>query len=136
MKITYYRNLNENETYLSTRKKIKKHFSNIEEMSVVFGLSREYEIDNKCSKKLNFGKPVLVSITCDREKELSLSLYHILKSNLNNKMIVQFYNDVVPSIKEWINKQVNKPDTAILGIEELVFSWDGGTYNKQELKYL
>lgn len=136
MRITYYRNLNENEAYLATKKRIKEHFKDVEGMSVVFGLNREYEIDSRCSTKLNLVKPVLISITCDREKELLLSLYHISKSKLNKDITAHFYDVVVPSIKEWVNKQVNKPDTAILGVEELVFSWDGRTYTKQELKYL
>jgi hypothetical protein len=136
MRITHYRNLNENEAYLATKKEIKEHFKDVEGMSVVFGLKRGYEIDSRCSTKLNLVEPVLISITCDREKELILSLYHILRNKLNKDMTAQFYDVVMPSIKEWINKQVNKPDTAILGVEELVYSWDGGTYSKQELKYL
>lgn len=136
MRITHYRSLNQSETYLATKKVIKDHFKNVKELSVVFGLSREYNLDSRCSTKLTSVKPVLISISYDREKEFLLSLYHISKSELTKEAAVQFSNVVIPSIKEWINKQVNKPDTAILGVEEIVFSWDGSKYGKQELKYL
>ncbi|MED4285331.1 hypothetical protein P4679_25750 [Priestia megaterium] len=136
MRITYYRNLNEDESYIATKKGIKEYFKDVEGMSVVFGLSREYEIDSRCSTKLTLVKPILISISYDREKEFLLSLYHTLKSELTKEAATQFSNVIIPSIKEWINNQTNKPDTAILGVEEIVFSWDGSKYSKQELKYL
>lgn len=136
MRITYYRGLNENEAYLASKKVIRDHFKDIEGMSVVFGLSRGYDIDSRCSTKLTLVKPVLISITYNREKEFLLSLYHISKNDLTKEAAAQFSNVVIPIIKEWINNQTNKPDTAILGVEELVFSWNGSKYSKQELNYL
>ncbi|MDU9693871.1 hypothetical protein O0Q50_22075 [Priestia aryabhattai] len=136
MRITYYRGLNKNETYLASKKVIKGHFKDVERMSVVFGLSREYDIDSRCSTKLTIAKPVLISISYDREKEFLLSLYHISKSKLTIEAAAQFSSVVIPSIREWINNQRDKPSTAILGVEELIFSWNGSTYSKQELKYL
>lgn len=136
MRITYYRSLNQNETYLATKKVIREHFKDVDGISVVFGLSREYNADSRCSTKLTLAKPILISISCSREKELLLSLYHSPKTKLNEDSKDQFYNFVIPSIKEWINNQTNKPDTAILGVEELVFSWNGSKYSKQELNYL
>ncbi|MEM4992712.1 hypothetical protein WKH56_09225 [Priestia sp. SB1] len=136
MRITYYRGLNENETYLASKKVIKDYFKDVEGMSIVFGLSREYDTDSRCSTKLTLTKPVLISISYDREKEFLLSLYHISKSKLTIEAAAQFSNTVIPNIKEWINNQRDKPSTALLGVEELIFSWNGSTYSKQELKYL
>jgi len=136
MRITYYRNLNKDEVYLSNRKEIKKHFSGIEEMTVVFGLSREYAVVNRCSQKLDTRHPILISITCDRDRELGLSLFPFLRRDLSPEMLIQFEEIVVPTIKKWFVNQIDKPDTAVIGIEELVFSWDGTKYNKQTLTYL
>ena len=136
MRVSYYRNLNKNETYLSSKKKLRYYFPDVEGLTVVFGLRREYEVDSRCSKKLDTRHSILISITCDREREMSLSLYPFSRSDLSPEMLVQFEEIVVPTIKRWFNNQAAKPDTAVIGIEELVFSWNGSKYMKQSLTYL
>ncbi|WP_456363676.1 hypothetical protein [Priestia aryabhattai] len=136
MRITHYRSLNRDEVYLSTKKEVKKHFSDIEGLTAVFGLNRKYEVDSRCSKKLDTLHSILISITCNREKEMGLSLFPFMRSDLSSEMLNQFEEIVLPTIKEWFVIQAAKPDTAVNGIEELVFSWDGRKYRKQSLTYL
>lgn len=41
---------------------------------------------------------------------------------LGNKK--DFNNVILFDIKKWIKAQINKPDTALLGVEELVVEWN------------
>ncbi len=39
-----------------------------------------------------------------------------------------FNNVVLFDIREWIKGQMNKPDTALLGYEEMVIEWNGNKH--------
>jgi hypothetical protein len=48
----------------------------------------------------------------------------------------EFAKRILPTLRSWLDAQVDKPDTAILGCEELVVEWLGSYHELHRLHYL
>ncbi|QSX18452.1 hypothetical protein [Priestia megaterium] len=136
MKFTYYRNLNKNERYVTNKKQVKSNLPNDENITVVMGLSRVFELDSRCSAGLKIKGTVVASISCQRDKTIGVSFFPISRNLCNEKAYEEFNAIVLCDIKKWIEEQVSKPDTAILGIEELIIDWDGQNYLFHHVRFL
>lgn len=136
MKIKYYRKLNKNETYPVSLKQVKSSSTIVENTIVVFGLNRIYNIDSRCSKRPKIMGKVIASVSCDRSKNIYISFYPVSREAYDSDSFQNFINNAFPIIEEWIHKQIDKPDTSIVGIEELIVDWtkQGILYHK--LRYL
>ncbi|MGK0701818.1 hypothetical protein ACR3I8_20970 [Priestia flexa] len=135
MKFKYFRNLNKNERYSTTKRQLKSVFSNIE-MDVLFGLVRKFEFDSRCPNKPNIAGNVVASISYSRDRTIYFSLYPLLISDFPNRASDDFNNQILLTIKQWIEDQINKPDTALLGYEELVIEWTGKEHLLHKVKFL
>lgn len=51
MKISYFRNLNKNERYPTTKKYLKSVFLDFEKLDFLFSLNKKFELDSRCPKK-------------------------------------------------------------------------------------
>lgn len=135
MKFKYFRNLNKNERYSTTKRQLKSVFSNIE-MDVLFGLVRKFEFDSRCPNKPNIAGNVVASISYSRDRTVYFSLYPLLIADFPNRASDDFNNQILLTIKQWIEDQINKPDTALLGYEELVIEWTGKEHLLHKVKFL
>src|SRR6478735_4903631 len=135
MKFKYFRNLNKNERYSTTKRQLKSVFSNIE-MDVLFGLARKFEFDSRCPNKPNIVGNVVASISYSRDRTVDFSLYPLLIADYSNSASDDFNNQVLLTIKQWLEDQINKPDTALLGYEELVVEWTGNEHLLHKVKFL
>ncbi|MDC0705849.1 MULTISPECIES: hypothetical protein [Priestia] len=135
MKFKYFRNLNKNERYSTTKRQLKSVFSNIE-MDVLFGLIRKFEFDSRCPNKPNIVGNVVASISYSRDRTVDFSLYPLLIAGYPNNASDDFNNQILLTIKQWLEGQINKPDTALLGYEELIIEWTGHEHLLHKVKFL
>ncbi|WP_129691685.1 hypothetical protein [Gottfriedia acidiceleris] len=54
-----------------------------------------------------------------------MSLYPLSKEENLEKAVEDFNNVVALEIKQWIDEQIKKPDTALVSNERLVVEWNG-----------
>ncbi|OHY73378.1 hypothetical protein [Priestia aryabhattai] len=135
MKFKYSRNLNKNERYSTTKRQLKSVFSNIE-MDVLFGLVRKFDFDSRCPNKPTIVGKVVASISYSRDRTVLFSLYPISIIDYPNSASDDFNNQKLLTIKQWLEDQINKPDTALLGYEELVIEWTENEHLLHKVKFL
>jgi hypothetical protein len=44
-----------------------------------------------------------------------------------------FSGRVIPKLRRWFEQQIAKPDTALLGYDQMIVEWDGTTHRFHEL---
>jgi hypothetical protein len=138
MKISYYRNLNNTEKYVTNKKQLKYNLLNTDELSICFGLTRQFEFDSRCP---NANRPIIKGIVIatasyQRDRTIGIYFFPITRNTYPEKAYKEFNNSILPNIKKWIQEQTTKPDTAILGIEELIIEWNGKNHLLHNVRFL
>ncbi|ALC89083.1 hypothetical protein AM500_04200 [Bacillus sp. FJAT-18017] len=136
MRFTYFRKLNKNERYPTTKKHLKAVFSVFEAMDVLFGLRRKFEFDRRLPNKPNIRGIVVASISCSRNRTINFNLYPVSVQDYSDKAVEKFRNVVLVTIEPWVKAQMNKSDTALLGYEEMVVEWNGKEHVFHYIKFL
>lgn len=138
MKITYYRNLNDTEKYATNKKQLKYQLLINNEPSICFGLTRQFEFDSRCpitNRPIIKGN-VIATASYHRDRTIGIYFFPISRNTYPEKAYEEFNNSVLPDIKKWIQDQTTKPDTAILGIEELIIEWNGEKHLLHNVRFL
>lgn len=136
MKIGFFRNLNKLETYATNKRQMKLYFSSEEDTFVSFGLKRKFEFDSRCPRPPHLNGTVVASVSCSRDKKISIYFYPISQALYPQNATTEFHNQILPSIKEWVHNQTSKPETAVLGVEQCIIEWNGKTHLLHHLKFL
>jgi hypothetical protein len=136
MKFTHYRNLNDTEKYVTNKKQIKSRFMEYEELNVSFGFKRQFEFDSRCPNRPVIEGRVIASATYHRDRTINISFFPIPQNVYLELAYEEFNNIVLPDLKKWIDEQLSKPDTAILGIEELIIEWNGKSHLFHYVRFL
>lgn len=121
---------------MTSKKQIKSSLSNFEDIEVTFGLKRAFEIDSDCSKRPVIKGVVVASISCNRDKTIDISFFPISKNTYTEQACEKFSNIVLPDIKRWLEEQVAKLETAIVGVEQLIIEWNGKKHLFHSTKFL
>jgi hypothetical protein len=79
---------------------------------------------------------VAASITINRDRESWLILYPLDGHLYPTAAADDFAARILPALRSWLDAQVTKPDTAILGCEEIVVEWCGLNHELHRLRYL
>jgi len=133
MRFIHYRNLNQHETYVTTKKRLRNHFSSLTDSDIVFGLTRQFEWDNKCSRHPKTSGTVVAEVSVQRDRTLNFSFFPIERKVYSEAAYEEFNHNILVNIQKWLDEQAEKPDTAIVGIEQLIVEWIG---NKHLLHYV
>jgi hypothetical protein len=136
MKFAHFRNLNKNEKYPTSKYQLKLLFSDIETLRILFGLNRKFEFDSRCSNKPNIKGVVVASISYHRDRTVNFSLYPLSINDYPEKAVEDFNNVILLDIQQWLKVQIDKPETALLGIEQLVVEWNGNKHLFHSVKFL
>lgn len=138
MEIKTYRALNNNERYITSKKLLKTMLEplNVEDLNISFGLTREFRLDERCKQKPTITGEVVLAATCSRDKEISVSLFPISTQDLSVGAIKGFVTTALPTLCKWIEEQAEKPDTAVVGYEQIIVEWSGESYSFHQLKFL
>ncbi len=65
-----------------------------------------------------------------------MQLYPIRSDVYLERARSQFEGMVIPYLKNWLLGQLGKPDTAILGYEQIIVTWNGVMHSFLKVKYL
>jgi hypothetical protein len=57
-------------------------------------------------------------------------------SEYPDEAAAQFAGTVLADLETWLTRQLEKPDAAVLGCEEIVVEWLGGEHRFHELRFL
>lgn len=133
MRFKYYRNLNQHETYVTTKKQLKNHFSSHTDLDILFGLTRQFEWDSRCLQHPKITGAVVAEALVHRDRTLDLSFFPIARNTYSKVAYEEFNHNLLADVQKWLREQTEKPDTAIVGIEQLVVEWVG---NKHLLHYV
>jgi hypothetical protein len=136
MRFMFTRNLPRTESYITSKKNVKAVLGHYEMLTVNFGLRRKFEFDSRCSNKPIIKGPVVVSVSIARSKEILASFYPVAISDLPADAIKVFHETTLQAISKWINGIVRKPETAIVGVEELIVEIEGETIKFHQVKFL
>lgn len=120
MKVTFTRNLPRTESYISSKKDVKAFLGHYEMLNVNFGMRRKFKFDSRCSNKPKVEGPVVVSVSINRSREIMVSFYPVSLSDLPVDVVTEFHEKTLQAISKWIDETVGKPETAIVGVEQLI----------------
>jgi len=138
MKVNVYRNLNTNERYITSKKLLTTMLEpfDTENIHISFGLTREFSLDERCKKKPTITGKVFLAATCSRDKDISVSLFPILSQDLSVDAIKGFVTTALPTLCKWIEEQAGKPNTAVVGHEQIIVEWSGESYSFHQVTFL
>ncbi|MDF2052615.1 hypothetical protein [Priestia megaterium] len=108
-------------------------FSSLTDSDTVFGLTRQFEWDNRWSRHLETSGIVVAGVSVQRDRKLNFSLFPIERKFYSEAAYEKFNYNILVNIQKWLDEQAGKPDTAIVGIEQLIAEWLG---NKHLLRYV
>jgi len=138
MKVNVYRNLNTTERYITSKKLLTTMLEpfNTHNIHISFGLTREFCLDERCKQKPTITGKVVLEATCSRNKDISISLFPISSQNLSVDAIKGFVTTALPTLCKWIEEQAQKPDTAVIGYEQIIVEWSGNDYSFHQVGFL
>ncbi|GAB1779538.1 hypothetical protein PMEGAS67_50150 [Priestia megaterium] len=133
---SYYRNLNRHETYVTTKKQLKKYISPLTNVDFSFGLTRCFEYDNSRSHHPELKGTVVAVASFYRDRSFNLSFFPIVRNVYPEAAYEEFNHNILLAIQRWVCEQLKKPDTAIVGIEQLIVEWKDNKHLLNNVTFL
>ena len=123
---------------LAARKsRVKSAFEGVEPLSIwMGGLTKTFAFDSRAAKRPKLVGPVVASVSVSRDRAAILQLYPVDRRQYSELASAAFEAEVLGHMREWLDRQLSKPETAVLGYEELIVEWRGGKHQTHELRYL
>jgi hypothetical protein len=116
--------LEEGWRYPVRKKAIETAFESFEWLSCRFGRGA-FLLDSRCTERPAISGAVVASLSFSRMRKAILQVYPIEETVFSAGATKEFEQKVVPHLVGWLKGQLGKPETAILGHEQIVVSWDG-----------
>ncbi|WP_061860375.1 hypothetical protein [Priestia megaterium] len=133
---SYYRNLNRHETYVTTKKQLKKYISPLTDVDFLFGLTRCFEWGSRRFNHPELKGTVVAVASFYRDRSLNLSSFPIVRNVYPEAAYEEFNRNILLTIQRWVCEQLEKPDTAIVGIEQLIVEWEGNKHLLHDVTFL
>jgi hypothetical protein len=136
MRFSFTRNLPKSEIYIASKKDIKAIFGHFELLDVNFGLRTKFKIDSRCLNNPRINGPVVASIFVNRTREIVVSFYPVSLSVLPTTVLTEFQENTLQNIRKWIDGVIGKPETAIVGVEQLIVELVGNSFKFHQVTFL
>jgi len=125
------------EKFPCSRRRIKELFAAEELALVSFGSPiRTFRFDNQVAHRPQLVGPVVTSLAVNRDFEAHLCLYPIARGTYPEAAEHELSSRVLPTLREWLHGKKARPETGILGHEEIVVEWTGSEHKCHELRLL
>ncbi len=116
---------------------VKSNFEKFTNLSCHFGdLGITFRLDHRCFEKPSLNGSVVASLSFSRRRTSIMQLYPIPAEDYPEDAIREFADEVIPRLKNWLRGQFAKPDTALLGHEQIIVSWNGSKHEYAQVKFL
>ena len=65
-----------------------------------------------------------------------MQVYPTLKESYSDEAHTEFETKVVPHLRRWLTDQFEKSDTAVLGNEQIIVTWNGSMHAYTVVRFL
>jgi hypothetical protein len=129
--------LPDSERFVCSPKQVKNLFLDVEDLSVHFGsLGKTFHFDGRCTKCPKLTGHITASLAVTRQRTSLLSFYALQRDELSETSRLKFTDHLLPQMKNWLGQQLAKPETEIVGVEQLLVELIGSQYKTHELRFL
>jgi hypothetical protein len=116
---------------------IKDAFNEFVDLSCHFGsLSDHFRFDSRCFERPTLNGLVVASLSFSRARTAIMQVFPIGIERYSDEARSEFTLKVVPYLQRWLSCQLEKPDTAVLGYEQLIVTWNGSKHGYATVRYL
>ena len=123
--------------FCTSKADLKRSFGDIEALSVHMGsLGNTFEFDSRCYHRPDLLGPVVASVSLSRESTAIFQAYSVALNSYPAEAAEQFRDDVLPRMRAWLLNQLAKPQTAVLGYEQLIIEWTRGGHREHTMRFL
>jgi len=122
------RRLPKTEGYPCTRRQVKSTFDGTDVKWISLGSIRHFEFDKRSTHRPKIQGMVVASVTYSPQREAYVCIYVVRRAEYPAEAQDDFRTHVLPRMRQWLRRQIEKPDTAILGYEEMIVEWNETTH--------
>jgi len=116
---------------------LKAAFSDVQNLEIYCGvLGKSFAFDSRIKKRPRLQGTVVAQAQINRDLAAILILYALSKGNYPETAANEFCDSIIQEIHQWLNGQLAKPKTAILGVESLLIEWTGREHIKHVMRFL
>jgi len=122
--------LQKTECFSCTRREAKAAFGDLELRWIGLGYpARHFSFDSRTVHRPKVAEQdIVANATYSPQREGRFSAYAMRKEAYPPQAREDFRDRVLPKMRRWLQAQIAKPDTAVLGYEYLIAEWDGTTH--------
>jgi len=136
MKISVLK-LPRSERFICSTKQVKTLFSDVEELSVHFGsLGKTFHFDGRCPKRPQLTGHIAASLSVTRQRTSILCFYPLQRDELSEMSVLNFTNELLPQMQNWLGQKLAKTETEILVVEQFLVELTGGQFKTHNLRFL
>ncbi len=123
--------------FCASKDDLKQVFGDVEPLNVYMGsLQSSFKFDSRCYHRPKLHGTVVASVSVSRELTAILQVYPVSVDGYPDEAVAQFRKNALPRMQSWLLSQLAKPQTAILGYEELIVEWTGSEHREHALRLL
>jgi hypothetical protein len=116
---------------------IKVAFSDFDKLSCHFGdLSVHFRFDSRCFERPALDGPVVASLSFSRARSAIMQVYPVRIESYPDQARKEFELKVLPTLHDWLSRQLEKPETAVLGHQEMIVTWNGSAHTYLPVRFL
>jgi hypothetical protein len=125
------------ERFAASPSKVKKVFGDVGPLSAYLGaLGKSFTLDSRCRRRPELTGLVVASLQVSRDRTAILQLYPLKVRAYPDEAAANFVANVLVDLRSWLAAQLAKPETAVLGYEEVVVEWFADRHKLHELRFL
>ncbi len=118
------------ECYPCTKRVAQSAFGDLNLCWIGLGYpSKHFEFDSRCKYRPRITGVIVAEATYSPQREGWFCAYVVRKEDYPMQAQDDFRMRALPQMREWLERQIRKPDTAVLGYEYLLVVWDGAAHN-------
>ena len=99
-------------------------------------LQSSFRFDPRCYHQPKLSGTVVASVSVSRDLTAIFQVYSLPVDSYPDDAVAQFKEDILPRMPSWLLAQLAKPQTGILGHEELIVEWTGSEHREHALRLL
>jgi hypothetical protein len=129
--------LDESWKYPVSKKIITSAFGNFGKLRCTFASARAtFNLDSRCFERPVINGLVVASLSVSRARTALLQIYPAEIAFFGASATSRFEAFVVPHLAKWLQQQLKKPETAVLGHEQIIVSWNGSEFEYAQVRFL
>ena len=123
--------------YPVSKKTITSAFAGFEKLRCTFASAHAtFKLDSRCFEHPIINGIVVASLSVSRARTAILQVYPAQNTLFGEHATTRFEKSAVPHLANWLQLQLNKPKTAVIGHEQTIVSWNGSEFDYAQVRFL